>query len=68
VREEYSRSDLNLFSRQQQLLEAVYKTGTPVILVMVDGRAATINWAEKIFQVSYLHGSQVSLWGLLSHK
>lgn len=47
VREEYSRSDLNLIGRQQQLLEAVYATGTPVILVMVDGRAASINWAQK---------------------
>lgn len=25
----------------------VYNTGTPVILLLVDGRAATINWAEK---------------------
>jgi beta-glucosidase len=47
VREEYSRTDLNLCGRQQQLLEAVYATGKPVVLVMVDGRAATINWAEK---------------------
>ena len=47
VREEYSRSDLNLCGRQQQLLEAVYATGKPVVLVMIDGRAATINWAQK---------------------
>lgn len=47
VREEYSRSDLNLMGRQQQLLEAVYAVGKPVVLVLLDGRAATINWADK---------------------
>ena len=47
VREEYSRTSLDLCGRQQKLLEAVYATGTPVILVMVDGRAASINWAQK---------------------
>lgn len=47
VREEYSRTSLNLAGRQQQLLEAVYATGKPVVLVMVDGRASTINWADK---------------------
>ena len=47
VREEFSRSNLNLIGRQEKLLRAVYETGTPVVLVMVDGRAATINWAEK---------------------
>lgn len=46
VREEFSRSELDLIGRQQQLLEAVYKTGKPVVLVMIDGRAATINWAN----------------------
>ena len=47
VREEYSRTDLDLCGRQEKLLQAVYATGTPVVLVMVDGRASTINWAEK---------------------
>ena len=47
VREEFSRTSLDLCGRQQQLLEAVYATGKPVVLVMVDGRAATINWANK---------------------
>lgn len=47
VREEYSRTSLDLSGRQQQLLEAVYATGKPVVLVMVDGRASTINWADK---------------------
>ncbi|MDR2843727.1 MAG: glycoside hydrolase family 3 C-terminal domain-containing protein, partial [Candidatus Symbiothrix sp.] len=47
VREEFSRSNLNLMGRQQQLMEAVYATGTPVVLLLIDGRAATINWADK---------------------
>lgn len=47
VREEYSRTDLDLCGRQEKLLQAVYATGTPVVLVLIDGRASTINWAEK---------------------
>jgi len=47
VREEYSRSGLNLCGRQEQLLKAVYATGVPVILLLIDGRAVTINWAKK---------------------
>ena len=47
VREEYSRTSLNLCGRQEQLLKAVKATGTPVVLVLVDGRASTINWAQK---------------------
>ena len=47
VREEFSRTSLDICGRQQQLLSAVYATGKPVVLVMVDGRAETINWAQK---------------------
>ncbi|GHU68104.1 beta-glucosidase [Bacteroidia bacterium] len=55
VREEYSRSNLDLTGRQQQLLEAVYATGTPVVLLLIDGRAATINWADKYIP-AIVHG------------
>jgi beta-glucosidase len=55
VREEYSRSNLNLTGRQQQLLEAIYATGTPVVLLLIDGRAATINWADKYIP-AIVHG------------
>jgi beta-glucosidase len=55
VREEYSRSNLNLAGRQQQLLEAVYATGTPVVLLLIDGRAETINWADKYIP-AIVHG------------
>jgi beta-glucosidase len=47
VRESFSRSSLDLCGRQQQLLQAVYATGKPVVLLLLDGRAATINWADK---------------------
>ena len=47
VRESHSRTSLNLSGRQELLLKEVYKTGTPVVLVLIDGRAASINWAEK---------------------
>lgn len=47
VREEYSRSCLNLCGRQEQLLKAIYATGVPVVLIVIDGRAVTINWAKK---------------------
>jgi beta-glucosidase len=47
VREEYSRTSLNLCGRQEQLLKAVCTTGVPVVLVLIDGRAVTINWAVK---------------------
>ena len=47
VRESRSRTSLDLAGRQEKLLRAVYETGRPVVLVMVDGRAATINWADK---------------------
>lgn len=47
VREGNSRSSLDLPGRQEMLLKAVYATGTPVVLVLLDGRAATINWADK---------------------
>ena len=45
VREDRSRTSLNLPGRQEELLKAVCATGTPVILVMLDGRASSINYA-----------------------
>lgn len=47
VKESYSRSTLDLPGRQEKLLQKVYETGVPVVLVLVDGRASTINWAQK---------------------
>ena len=45
VREDRSRTSLDLAGRQEELLKAVYATGKPVVLVLMDGRAASINYA-----------------------
>lgn len=47
VREDKSRTDLNLPGRQNDLIKAVQETGKPVVLVLLDGRASTINYANK---------------------
>jgi len=47
VREDRSRTSLDLPGRQESLLEAIYATGKPIALVMIDGRAAAINFADK---------------------
>lgn len=40
-----SKTNLNLPGDQQKLLEAVTATGTPVVLVLLNGRPMTISWA-----------------------
>ena len=45
VREDRSRTSLNLPGRQEELLKAVCATGKPIILGMLDGRASSINYA-----------------------
>jgi beta-glucosidase len=45
--EGFDRSDLGLPGRQEQLLEAVVRTGKPVVLVLENGRPLTIGWAKQ---------------------
>jgi len=45
--EGFDRSDLGLPGRQEQLLEAVVRTGKPVVLVLENGRPLTLGWAKK---------------------
>lgn len=45
--ESKSRTSLDLPGRQEQLLEALYDTGKPVVLVLINGQPLTINWANK---------------------
>jgi beta-glucosidase len=45
--EGFDRSDLDLPGNQEALLEAVMKTGVPVVLVLQNGRALTIPWAAE---------------------
>ncbi|WP_033073909.1 beta-glucosidase BglX [Sphingopyxis sp. MWB1] len=42
-----SRTSLDLPGNQQALLEALEKTGKPVILVLLSGRPNTIEWADQ---------------------
>lgn len=43
------RAVLDLPGVQEQLVKAIYDTGTPVVLVLVNGRPVTLNWiAEQV--------------------
>lgn len=47
--ESRDRSDLNLSGVQKELVKRIYETGTPVVLVLVNGRPLSITWeAEQI--------------------
>ena len=41
------RADLDLSGAQQQLLEAVHATGTPLIVVLINGKPLSIPWIAK---------------------
>ncbi|HEX3049935.1 MAG TPA: glycoside hydrolase family 3 N-terminal domain-containing protein [Aggregatilineaceae bacterium] len=43
--ESIDRADVGLPGIQQELLEAVYATGTPIVLVLLSGRPLAISWA-----------------------
>jgi beta-glucosidase len=45
--ENKSRSSIDLAGRQLDLLKAVYATGKPVVLILINGRPLSVNWAEK---------------------
>jgi beta-glucosidase len=42
-----SRTSLDLPGRQLDLIKAIHATGTPVVLVLINGRPHTINWPAK---------------------
>lgn len=45
--ESSSRTDLNIPTTQQHLLQALLKTGKPVVLVLFTGRPLTLTWEDK---------------------
>ena len=45
--ESASRISLDLPGNQQDLLEALYATGKPLVLVLSNGRPLSVNWAAK---------------------
>ena len=47
VGEGHSRTNLQLPGHQRALLKAVHATGTPVVLVLVNGRPLSVNWADR---------------------
>jgi len=47
VGESRTRTSLDLPGRQLDLIKAVYDAGKPTIVVLVNGRALTINWVAK---------------------
>ncbi len=47
VGESKSRTGLNLPGRQLLLVQALYATGKPVVMVLVNGRPLTINWENR---------------------
>ncbi len=47
VRSRGDRETLDLPPVQEQLLQAVYETGTPIILVLMNGSAVSITWAAE---------------------
>jgi beta-glucosidase len=47
VGESLSRTSLDLPGRQQQLLQALYATGKPIVLVLINGQPLTVNWADR---------------------
>ncbi len=47
VGESVSRTSLDLPGRQLELLQAVYASGKPVVLVLLNGRPMSINWGDK---------------------
>ena len=44
---EERRSSLELPGRQLKLLQAVQETGKPVILILINGRPLSVNWANR---------------------
>lgn len=45
--ENKSRTSLELPGHQLKLLQAVQATGKPVILILINGRPLSVNWADK---------------------
>ena len=55
------RATLNLTGVQEELIKEIYNTGTPVVVVLINGRPLSINWVyEKIPAIleSWLPGEE----------
>ena len=47
VGESRSRTSLDLPGKQLALLQALQKTGKPIVLILINGRSLTINWPDR---------------------
>ncbi|MDA9570105.1 glycoside hydrolase family 3 C-terminal domain-containing protein [Porticoccaceae bacterium] len=59
--ESASRTNIELYPAQQELVKAIHKTGTPVVMVLMNGRPLAIEWsAEHIPSIlnAWLLGSE----------
>jgi beta-glucosidase len=59
--ESSSRTNIELYPAQQQLVKAIHETGTPVVMVLMNGRPLAIEWsAEHIPSIlnAWLLGSE----------
>ena len=45
--EGYDRASLDLMGKQLDLLKAVKATGTPIIVIYIEGRPLNMNWADE---------------------
>ena len=41
------RSDLDLPKAQQDLLRALYAVGKPLVVVLINGSAISVNWCDE---------------------
>lgn len=60
--ENNSRTGLNLPGRQFQLIQALQKTGKPVVLVLINGQPLTICWEDR-FIPAILEAWFPNAWG-----
>lgn len=47
VGENKDRASLDLFGSQLEFVQEIYKTGTPVVVVLINGRPISIPWIEE---------------------
>ena len=47
IGESKSRTDLNLTGHQKHLVQALHETGKPIVVVLLNGRALSINWIDR---------------------
>jgi beta-glucosidase len=60
--ENKSRTDLDLPGFQRQLIQEIYATGTPVVVVLIGTQPMTINWIHKYVK-GIIYAGYPGVWG-----